>query len=175
MRKVWCNCSARSRRFSAWKAKAMARTERHRASVRLREAVRTGRALSRERDVRVIEVLLTGNAPSGAWIPTLQYDYLLVPLGASPTRRCAVLCHEVGHLLLHHDPAFHSSLSPKLLAALAPSLPMDTTRKMLQRTGYSNHEEAAAEYVGTSLAVALDDCARAAEWQASSRLSARLR
>lgn len=169
----------------------MARTERQRASVRLREAVRTGRALiresgtidglidslarSRERDVRVIEVLLTSNAPSGAWIPTLQYDYFLVPLGASPTRRCAVLCHEVGHLLLHHDPAFHSSLSPKLLAAVAPSLPMDTTRKMLQRTGYTNHEEAAAEYVGTSLAVALDDCARAAEWQASSRLSARLR
>lgn len=169
----------------------MASTEPRHASLRLRAAVRAGRSLIREdgtidalvdalarqrgRCIRVLEVPLTGNAPSGAWIPTAEHDYFLLPAGASPTRRCAILCHEIGHILLHHEPAFHSSLSPSLLRTLAPSLPAETTRRVLQRTGYTNRAEAAAEYVGTSLAAALDDRTRAAEWESSSRLSARLR
>lgn len=161
------------------------------ASRRRRQAVRHGRALirtahtvddlitalaaDRQRGIRILEVPLTGTSPSGAWVPAAQRDYLLCPAGASSTRRTAVLCHEISHILLGHDPALHSSLTPALLGVLAPSLPLQTAQRVLLRTGYTNREEAAAEHVGTMLASALGDRARAASWESSSRLSARLR
>jgi hypothetical protein len=131
-------------------------------------------ARKRERAVVVLPVALSGNAPSGAWIPMTDRDYLLVPTTASPRRR-AILCHEVGHILLGHEPALHDSLTPELMHALAPTLPLETTRKVLQRTGYTNRQEADAEQVGTALSAALEDLARAGDWEASSRLSSRLR
>lgn len=158
---------------------------------RHRSAVRDGRALlshgatvddlvtalarKRERAVFVLPVALSGNAPSGAWIPMSDRDYLLVPTTASPTRRRAILCHEVGHILLGHEPALHDSLTPELMHVLAPTLPLETARKVLQRTGYTNRQEADAEHVGTALSAALEDLARAGNWEASSRLSSRLR
>lgn len=162
-----------------------------RAHLRRRQAIRAGRALiptaptvdgliaalaaERQRAIRILEVPLSGTSPSGAWVPAPQRDYLLCPAGASSTRRTAVLCHEVSHILLGHDPAFHSSLTPALLSTLAPALPLQTAQRVLLRTGYTNREEAAAEHVGTMLASALGDRARAASWESSSRLSARLR
>ena len=98
-----------------------------RAHRRRRQAIRAGRALiptaptvdgliaalaaERQRAIRILEVPLSGTSPSGAWVPAPQRDYLLCPAGASSTRRTAVLCHEVSHILLGHDPAFHSSLT----------------------------------------------------------------
>ncbi len=161
------------------------------SSWRHHRAVRTGRSLispgtttddlvaalsrHRSREMVVLPVALSGNAPSGAWIPTDARDYLLVPATASPTRRRSILCHEVGHILLHHDPALHEGLTADQMRTLAPNLPLDTTLRMLQRTGYTDLEEADAEHVGTALAAALEDAARAAEWESSSRLSSRLR
>lgn len=132
-------------------------------------------ARRRSREVRILETNLGGNSPSGAWIPTSQRDYFLVPAGASPTRRRAVLCHEAAHVLLGHDPALHASLTPALLQALAPTLQLTTSSRLIQRTGYSDRQEAAAERVATLLAASFDDHARAREWGRSSTLSARLR
>lgn len=135
------------------------------------------RALSSRRGqrVQVLAVPLTGSAPSGAWIPTSTTDYLLYPQGASPTRKQAVLCHELGHILLRHDPALHVALTTPMLRSIAPSVDVTTSRAMLFRLGYSNREEAAAEYVGTLLSAALDERRLGAAWEASSRLSSRLR
>lgn len=132
-------------------------------------------AASRSRKLRVLEVDLTENSPSGAWIPTERCDYFLVPSGASPSRRRAVLCHEAAHVLLGHDPALHASLTQASLLSLAPSLSVAVSSRLIQRTGYRNAQEAAAEHVGTLLAARLEDRSRASVWAQSSRLSARLR
>ena len=158
---------------------------------RQRRAVREGRAFlpatglvddlvgalgeSRGRPLRILGTPLCGTATSGAWIPTPQADYVLYPQSASPTRREAVICHELGHVLLHHDPALHNTLTPALLDSVAPSLSLPTTRAMLFRSSYTNQEEAEAEYVGTILATALSGRRDARDWESSSRLSEHLR
>lgn len=165
--------------------------ERSQNALRLRSAVRRGMSLlpdngdvdqfvvalagSRSRELRLLEVELTGNSPSGAWVPTDRRDYFLVPRAASPTRRRAVLCHEAAHILLGHDPALHASLDRSLLLSLAPNLPAATSARLLQRSGYRDEQEAAAERVGTLLAASLEDRSRAITWARSSLLSARLR
>ena len=86
-----------------------------------------------------------------------------------------MICHELGHVLLHHDPALHDALTPALLGEVAPSLSLSTARAMLFRSSYTNREEADAEYVGTVLATALADRREARDWESSSRLSEHLR
>jgi hypothetical protein len=158
---------------------------------RQRKAAREGRALipatglvddlvtavgaSRGRPFRLLGAPLRGTMTSGAWLPTPQADYVLYPKSASPTRREAVICHELGHVLLHHDPALHDALTPALLGEVAPSLSLSTARAMLFRSSYTNREEADAEYVGTVLATALADRREARDWESSSRLSEHLR
>lgn len=158
---------------------------------RARRAAREGRALipttgsvddlvaavgaSRGRPFRIFGAPLRGTMTSGAWIPTTQADYVLYPESASPTRREAVICHELGHVLLHHDPALHETLSPALLGQVAPSLSQSTARAMMFRSSYTNQEEADAEYLGTVLATALAGRREASHWESSSRLSEHLR
>ena len=158
---------------------------------RQRKAAREGRAFipatglvddlvtavgaSRGRPFRILGAPLRGTMTSGAWVPTTKADYVLYPQSASPTRREAVICHELGHVLLHHDPALHDALTPALLGEVAPSLSLSTARAMLFRSSYTNREEADAEYVGTVLATALADRREARDWESSSRLSEHLR
>ena len=134
-------------------------------------------ALSRRRDRRMylLEVPLQGGAPSGAWMPLDGADYLLYPESASPTRRDAVICHELAHILLAHDPALHASLSTAALSAIAPSVSPAAARAVLYRTGYTTSEEAAAEFVGTLLAAGLHERRQIRKWETSSRISERLR
>lgn len=162
-----------------------------RQQLRRRAAARLGRRLipdsgdvqdlvssvsaSRDRSMILLELPLRGCAPSGAWMPMPDADYLLYPEGASPTRREAVLCHELGHILLKHDPALHASLSLETLRTLAPSLSASTARAMLFRMGYTTDEEAAAEFLGTLLVTALHERRQSRKWETSSRLSQRLR
>ena len=130
---------------------------------------------SRGRPFRIIGAPLRGTMTSGAWVPTAQADYVLYPQSASPTRREAVICHELGHVLLQHDPALHDALTPELLGQIAPSVSQSTARAMLFRSSYTNQEEADAEYVGTILATALAGRREARHWESSSRLSEHLR
>lgn len=160
------------------------------AFFRRRAAVRTARALipatgdvndlidalaqRRGRPIRILDMPLSGT-PSGAWIPTSSADYLVYPTGASSTRRVAALCHELGHILLRHQPGFHGLAAEPLLQALAPRLAPHAALRMLLRDGYTDAEEAGAERLGTILSAALEDRSRLAAWTASSRLSTRLR
>jgi hypothetical protein len=130
---------------------------------------------SRGRAFRVLPVPFRGTLTSGAWVPTAHTDYLLHPDRASPTRREAVLCHELGHVLLHHDPALHDALTPELIGQVAPSISVSTARAMLFRSSYTNQEETDAEFVGTILATALAGRRQVVHWESSSRLSEHLR
>lgn len=129
----------------------------------------------RGRPFSLLAAPLRGTSTSGAWVPTASSDYLLYPQSASPTRREAVICHELGHVLLHHDPALHDALTPALIHQVAPSVSLATATAMLFRSSYTNQEEADAEYIGTILATALAGRREARNWESSSRLSEHLR
>lgn len=129
----------------------------------------------RQRSIRTLAVPLSGNAPSGAWIPMASSDYLIYPESASPTRKEAALCHEVAHILLGHQPALHTSLTPALLEQIAPSLSLKAARAVLLRTGYTTHEEADAEIAGTLLATGLGERRMVNAWESTSHLSSRIR
>lgn len=134
-------------------------------------------AIAREhrRTLIRVEVDLTGSALSGAWIPVDGVDYLLFPKDAPPTRASAVVCHELAHLLLGHDPAIHlGGTLEKVQAALAHLSPV-TVERMLSRTGYSDRQERNAEYFATVLHTRLVSNRVAHQWRAASLLSDRLR
>ncbi len=77
---------------------------------------------------------------SGMWLALPDQDVIAYPSGASPMRRCAVIGHEIGHMLLDHDVA---SIGKTLDLADVP------VTRFLAREHYDNTEEAAAERVAT--------------------------
>ena len=81
-----------------------------------------------------------GAEVSGMWLALPDQDVIAYPSGASPMRRCAVIGHEIGHMLLEHDVA---SLGKALDLADVP------VARFLAREHYDNVEEAAAERVAT--------------------------
>lgn len=89
---------------------------------------------------------------SGMFLPSAQTDYVFYDAAASPARREQIIGHELGHLLLGHNPQLQDA-PDGLLQALAPDLSPALARRVLAlaRTGYDDAHEAAAELFGTSL------------------------
>lgn len=121
-------------------------------------------ARHRRRPIRLLPVPLPPDAPSGMWVAVDDTDYLVYPAGTSPTRETAVICHEVGHMLLGHDPGLRADDNRDLLAALAPDLAPALAARMLTRHGYASSQEADAEYVGTVLATLIARGKDGAAW-----------
>jgi len=130
---------------------------------------RTGRPLVQ------VEIDLSGSGLSGAWVPIGDEDYLLTPAGATPTRASAVICHELAHILLGHDPGFYfGGTLAKVQAAVQHLSPL-TVQRMLGRTGYTDRQEHHAEFFATVLHTRLVGRRVAQDWRAASRISDRLR
>jgi hypothetical protein len=89
---------------------------------------------------------------SGMWIPTRVADYLFYERHATPSRREAIIGHELGHLVFDHAARLQDA-PDDLLVALAPSVPPDLARRVLSRarTTYADDEESLAETFGTAL------------------------
>ena len=89
---------------------------------------------------------------SGMFMPSGTTDYVFYDATASPARREQVIGHELGHLLLGHNPQLQDA-PDGLLQALAPDVSPALARRVLAlaRTGYDDAHEAAAELFGTSL------------------------
>ncbi len=79
-------------------------------------------AAHRGRPIVMMPMPLPAEAPSGMWVSTETNDYLIYPAETTPTRRTAVICHEVGHMLMGHDPGLVGESPSSLLSALAPIL-----------------------------------------------------
>ena len=77
---------------------------------------------------------------SGMWLALPDQDVIAYPSGATEMRRCAVVGHEIGHMLLDHDV---SGLGKTLDLADVP------VSRFLAREHYNNAEEAAAERIAT--------------------------
>lgn len=134
-------------------------------------------AVEREHGRKLVhlEVDLSGSSLSGAWIPSGGTDYLLSPKGAPPTRASAVICHELAHILLGHDPAFHLGGTIQKIEAALEHVSPATVQRMLARTGYTDRQERNAEFFATVLHTRLVSTRLAEEWRAASLISDRLR
>ncbi len=122
-----------------------------------------------------VEVELAGSSVSGAWIPTPNADYLLSPAGAPATRAAVVVCHEIAHIMLGHEPAFHLGGTLEKVQAAMTQVSPSTVQRMLARAGYTDRQERDAEYFATVLNTTLAHRRVAAEWRAASLISERLR
>jgi hypothetical protein len=107
-------------------------------------------AKARGRDINLIPWPMADMGRSGLWLPTERADYIFFEQTAAPNIREQIIGHEIGHLLLEHTPQL-TDASRDLLMALAPNLAPEVARRVLGRSGYDTHEEAAAEEFGTML------------------------
>lgn len=95
----------------------------------------------RHRSIQLLAYEFPANVEvSGMWLTLPDQDLIAYPSGASEMRRCAVIGHEIGHMLLEHD-----------VAGLGKTLELSDVpvNRFLAREHYDNAEEAAAERVAT--------------------------
>lgn len=128
-------------------------------------------AADRGRQIIVLEYPLGDSAASGLWLTTADVDYLVVSSGAALSRRTAILCHELAHMLLGHDADAEAA---DALTAVAPDISPEVRGRFLARTAYEAHTECDAEEVGTSLATELLRRQRHPRWSGD-RVGRRLR
>jgi hypothetical protein len=111
-------------------------------------------AQHRDRPIALVPWTFEGVATStsGMFLPSASTDYVFYAAAASPARREQIIGHELGHLLLGHNPQLQDA-PDGLLQALAPDVSPALARRVLAlaRTGYDDAHEAAAELFGTSL------------------------
>ncbi|BEP13861.1 hypothetical protein acdb102_21720 [Acidothermaceae bacterium B102] len=86
------------------------------------------------------------------WIPTAVADYVFFDRKATPSRREAIVGHELGHLVFDHAARLEDA-SDDLLKALAPSVSPELARRILARgrSTYGDDEEFLAETFATAL------------------------
>ena len=112
-------------------------------------------ARSRGRPTVLLGVAFDAEAPSGVWIVTDKRDYIAYPNDASAARKAAIVCHEVAHMLLGHDPPPGTEGLLSLAASAAPTLDPAVAIRLLARHCYASEQEADAEGLGTRLAAEL--------------------
>lgn len=105
-------------------------------------------ALSHERGRRIhlLPQTFMGRPTSGLWLPTKAADYLVIDDPTTPSRRAAIICHEVAHILLGHSP---DTTTSDLVAAAMPNLSPELIARALARHAYATEDEAEAEELGT--------------------------
>lgn len=106
-------------------------------------------SLGRERDrgIVIVRQPLPTGGPSGVWLATETADYIVIPADATPTREAAIVCHEVGHIMLGH-----SGPADQQAKIYAPDIDPAIAARFMTRHGYEAQEERDAETFGTILA-----------------------
>lgn len=126
----------------------------------------------RRRSIKVLDITMPDSAPSGLWLRHGDRDVIVVDEAAPPSRRAAIVCHEIAHMLLDHgDP---EELRTETLALLAPDVDPEVRRRYMSRRGYIDERESAAERVGTRLAAEVLRRQRHPRWHGD-RIATRLR
>lgn len=102
----------------------------------------------RRRPIRLLAKQFGGDGVSGLWLATASTDYLVFDEHSNPARRVAVICHEVGHMLLGHrtDAALAA-----LVNEVAPDLSPGLVARALARHAYDSTIENDAERVATAV------------------------
>jgi hypothetical protein len=112
-------------------------------------------ASSRGRPITLMSIHVPDGAPSGLWIATARHDYIVYPDDADPQWKSAIICHEIAHMMLGHDPEPGTSDLAAIAASAAPNIDPAVAARFLRRHGYAEAAEAAAEQLGTRLTTRL--------------------
>lgn len=110
---------------------------------------------SRGRPIELLPFDLGADSPSGLWIATEQADYIVFPADASSSERTAIICHEIAHMVLDHQPEAEVDRLEQLMALVAPNVDPAVARRFLTRHGYADGVEAEAEQFATVLVTQL--------------------
>jgi len=109
----------------------------------------------RKRPVHLLPANLGPDAPTGMWISTERGEYVVFPLDASSAERTAVICHELAHMLLGHQPEAQMDRLSQMATTVAPSIDPLVAQRFLYRHGYAEKVEAEAERHATVLVTQL--------------------
>lgn len=110
------------------------------------------------RPVSLLAFALGRGEPTGLWIATDVANYVVYPEAASAAERTAIVCHELAHILLDHEPQGEAARLAELAATVAPNISPAVARRMLARHGYGEGVEAEAEDLATRLVTRLASC-----------------
>lgn len=106
-------------------------------------------AADRRRPIRLLpHELSTGNS-TGYALRRASQDVIVVPTTATGSRRDAIICHELVHIVLDHAP--HVTDDIEFLSMLAPHCPPALLERFLARDGYDTDDERTAETMATRL------------------------
>lgn len=92
----------------------------------------------RRREVHLLPADLGPEAPTGMWISTDSAEYIVYPGDASSAERTAVICHELAHMLLDHQPEAQVDRRSQMATTVAPSIKPDVAQRFLHRHGYGS-------------------------------------
>jgi len=107
------------------------------------------------RPVVLLPFDLGRSEPTGLWIATEGGDYVVFPSSASEAERAAIVCHELSHILLKHEPVGEAAQLAQLAAIVAPDINPSVARRILARHGYAQDVEVEAETLATRLVARL--------------------
>ena len=121
-------------------------------------------ALRGGRPIHIVDIdFSVGGGITGMWIPTARHDIILIPAAAQGGRRIAIICHELAHMFLQHEPNdlglvgqdATKEILPMLKVGSAELVAKFTQYAMHRRHGYEQVPEDDAETVATELVAAL--------------------
>ena len=105
-------------------------------------------AADRSRPITLLDCDLPADAPSGLWLQLAEADYIVCARSVSAEHRRVVICHELAHMLLDHQPQDRRIDT----SSIAPSIDLDVAARFFTRHGYEDDAEADAETLATVLA-----------------------
>ncbi|MDT3395920.1 ImmA/IrrE family metallo-endopeptidase [Streptomyces sp. B1866] len=104
----------------------------------------------RGRPIRRVPLGFPPGGPGGLLISTATADYVFYEAHTTATHQTHVIVHELGHLLLGHEPTSLSLPGP-VRGLLPEDVSPTLVRHMLARSHYAQPEEYAAEYFATQV------------------------
>lgn len=125
------------------------------------------------RSVALLPFDLGRSEPTGLWIATERGDYVVFPSSATEAERAAIVCHELSHILLKHEPVGEAAQLAQLAAVVAPDISPSVAQRILARHGYAQEVEIEAETLATRIVARLvtnAEQSRLAQDTVSSRL-----
>ncbi|GAA1909687.1 ImmA/IrrE family metallo-endopeptidase [Streptantibioticus ferralitis] len=97
----------------------------------------------RGRPIRLLPVELQSSQLYGLWIATDVADLIVYEAHTSKPHQEHIIAHELSHMLCGHHSG--GKIDDGTAEQLFPDISPDVVRGMLQRSGYSDHDEQEAE------------------------------